>query len=219
MRTCPHMSPGCSSPRDLNIAPARHYCCHSQTHSDLLTSPAQKRLDADTFTANVFHQCKKKEREKERQRARDERRRSARRLFFIFTSASVLLFPLPPKYCLTFAGIDWRQADDGLTHRSDGWTFLNTWCTTGGQRSEFDGHLLVLSLSLGDVSSASSCSATCGQCAPSHRSLSLPLILHCSCSREEKITCVFFFLTPLYSCPLSFLVKGRKVIQLSSAAH
>lgn len=85
MRTCPHMSPGCSSPWDLNIAPARHYCCHSQAHSDLLTSPAQKRLDADTFTANVFHQSEKrraKERQKDRKterqkdRERGEQRRS-----------------------------------------------------------------------------------------------------------------------------------------------
>lgn len=93
MRTCPHMSPGCSSPWDLNIAPARHYCCHSQTHSDLLTPPAQKRLDADTFTANVFHQCKKRERKRD---SEWEMSASVQREDNFFFSVSVLLFPLSP---------------------------------------------------------------------------------------------------------------------------
>lgn len=139
MRTCPHMSPGCSSPRDLNIAPARHYCCHSQTHSDLLTSPAQKRLDADTFTANVFHQCKKEDRREREWEGEGERKMSASVQCEDVSCCSLF----PPKHGLTFAAIDWRQADDRLAHRSDSWTFLNTWCAARGQGSEFDGHLLV----------------------------------------------------------------------------
>lgn len=103
MRTCPHMSPGCSSPWDLNIAPARHYCCHSQAHSDLLTSPAQKRLDADTFTANVFHQSEKKksegetERQKERQRDRKTEREESSGAQFEDVPSERLFFPLVPQ--------------------------------------------------------------------------------------------------------------------------
>lgn len=116
MRTCPHMSPGCSSPWDLNIAPARHYCCHSQAHSDLLTSPAQKRLDADTFTANVFHQSEKrraKERQKDRKTERQERQRDRKTereessgAQFEDVPSERLFFPLSPKNRLTFAVID-----------------------------------------------------------------------------------------------------------------
>lgn len=49
------MSPGSSSPRDLNIAPTRRYCCHSRTYGDLLTLAVQKRLQADISTPNVVH--------------------------------------------------------------------------------------------------------------------------------------------------------------------
>lgn len=117
MRTCPHMSPGCSSPRDLNIAPARHYCCHSQTHSDLLTSPAQKRLDADTFTANVFHQCKKK-RERERETASERRAPafSAKTIFYFYLR-ECLVVPSSTKILFDFCR-HWLKAGRWWAHAS-----------------------------------------------------------------------------------------------------
>lgn len=141
MRTCPHMSPGCSSPWDLNIAPARHYCCHSQTYSDLLTSPTQKRLDADTFPANVFsHFHIAQEQPEQAHRFKtlfsgDYQRAVRHSLFSLFIW---LLFEV---------SCDWLEAGRWLVARTTIGQSDVSQHLARGRRSEFAGHLLVLSFS------------------------------------------------------------------------
>lgn len=202
MRTCPHMSPGCSSPWDLNIAPARHYCCHSQTYSDLLTSPAQKRLDADTFTANVFHQSGG---------ADGTRHALLRRSVWESMSArcDAACSPPPLLYlivvCWGFLWLIGGRQTTGDSH-SD-WTVGRF--STPGARPEVrvcrpPTRVIVR---LGHVSAAGSCSATCGQCVPSHKSLSHHWHLTAHFLNHLRF---FFFLTALSSCWLSLPEEGRK---------
>lgn len=47
----------------FKYSPTHHYCCHSQTYSDLLTPPVQKRLEADTLTPSVFQPAQQTEAE------------------------------------------------------------------------------------------------------------------------------------------------------------
>lgn len=194
MRTCRHMSPGCSSPRDLNLAPARHYCCHSQTHSDLLTSAAQKRLDALTHSRQMsFTRAKKKKKktatERASERAREEREREERGSAQFEDSGFVFLAPKKP---FEFR-LHWLKAGRWLAGATIRRLDISQHLMRGNQGSEVRVWRppTCVMVELRDVSSAGSCLATCGQCAPSHRSLSLPLTLDCS---------GFFFFAVLNFC-------------------